>query len=177
MNENIIRLVLLVLGGAIILGILWDGLRRKRQRLLTTQEQHHLRESSSETQEELAIIDQNENLMDHEEDEEDLDEHTDDDNEEDLDEDNETIDPEEDIVLDEEENHVKSQKKSIPNFISIRIMAEEGKTFGGYDLLQSLLANRLNYGEMKLFHQYADATKKQKLYSLASANEPGDFEL
>ena len=60
-------------------------LTRNEQR--TLQEQHHL-QSSSETQEELAIIDQM--VMDHEEDGEDLDEHTDDDNE-DLDEDNETI--------------------------------------------------------------------------------------
>ena len=40
--------------------------------------------------------------------------------------------------LDEEENHVKPTKTHL---FGRYIMAEEGKTFGGYDLLQSLLAN------------------------------------
>jgi FtsZ-interacting cell division protein ZipA len=67
------------------------------------------------------------------------------------------------------------------DLVVLYVMARPGKTFVGYELLQALSAAGLQYGDMNIFHQYAsetDATQKQKiLYSLASATEPGTFDL
>lgn len=65
-----------------------------------------------------------------------------------------------------------------PNTIIIKIRANPGRPFMGYELLQTLLANNLRFGEMHLFHRYehedgAGAT----LFSLAAATRTGTFEL
>jgi cell division protein ZipA len=75
-----------------------------------------------------------------------------------------------------EERETEVEKKS--DIISIYVMAEAEKSFGGYDLLQTILAYDLQYGDMQIFHRYADSkTKKDLLFSLVSATEPGDFNL
>lgn len=185
MGENTIRLILLFVGAAIILGILWDGLRRKKRRLLNTNEQEAIRQSFEENDDELDEERE-------EEEEEPIAEDDDEDEEQEYDDDID-VEPledfeEEDACEDkgeeveewpdesvDEELVMKSSNK--PDFISIRLMAKSGQFFGGYHLLQFLLANRLDYGDMKLFHRFADENKKVKLFSLASLNEPGDFEL
>lgn len=183
MGENTIRLILLFVGAAIILGILWDGLRRKKRRLLNTNEQQEIRQSFEEEDEALEEAreeEEEEPIAEDEDQEQEYDDDIDvepleDFEEEDADENkDEEVEEWPDESIDEEPV-MKSSRK--PDFISIRLMAKSGQSFGGYHLLQFLLANRLDYGDMKLFHRFADENKKVKLFSLASLNEPGDFEL
>ncbi len=186
MSENIIRFILLLIGSVIILGILWDGLRRKKRRVLGMQEQIALRETlddSEEYDDEDSDEVPSEEYSDEEYDEDEKIEKSElkdeaYDNENEIEETFEAIDEKSLETFQEEESHEEkptSVKK--PDFISVRVMARPDHAFGGYDLLQFLLANRLDYGEMKLFHRYADTERKEKLFSLASMNEPGDFEL
>lgn len=62
--------------------------------------------------------------------------------------------------------------------IVLHIMAAENQSFMGYELLQSLLSAGLRFGEMNIFHRYEQPTGQGKiLFSLASATEPGTFNL
>lgn len=61
-------------------------------------------------------------------------------------------------------------------FIVLYLIAPPDHPFVGYELLQSLQAAGLHYGEMNIFHYYA-SERKQKLFSVASAVEPGIFDL
>jgi cell division protein ZipA len=64
------------------------------------------------------------------------------------------------------------------DLIVIHAMAEEGKPYQGYDLLQALLANNLRFGDRKIFHCFDSASKSENpLYSVASINKPGTFDL
>lgn len=64
-----------------------------------------------------------------------------------------------------------------PKIVSIYVMAKEGKQFFGYELLQALSAAGLVYGKMNIFHRYADQEPEKLLFSVASAMEPGIFDL
>lgn len=60
----------------------------------------------------------------------------------------------------------------------LHVMAAEGQAFIGYELLQSLLSAGLRFGEMNIFHRHEQPTGQGKiLFSLASATEPGTFNL
>jgi cell division protein ZipA len=64
------------------------------------------------------------------------------------------------------------------DIIVISIMAEPGKKFIGYDLLQALLSAGLRFGKMSIFHRHEEANGKGKvLFSLASATKPGTFDI
>lgn len=77
-----------------------------------------------------------------------------------------------------------SQKRSemyLPqneDLIVIHVKAQPGKSFSGYGLQQALNAAGLQFGEMSIFHFYEEhAGKKTILFSVASAVEPGIFDL
>jgi cell division protein ZipA len=74
-----------------------------------------------------------------------------------------------------------SQEKSMtfpPNLLVLSVMAERDTRFESYDLFQAIAAAGLQYGEMNIFHYYQPtAVGKIALFSLASANKPGDFDL
>lgn len=62
--------------------------------------------------------------------------------------------------------------------MSVHVMADKNKPFLGYDLLQVLLSQGLKYGEMKIFHRYQETNGKgPRLFSVASAVEPGTFDI
>lgn len=61
--------------------------------------------------------------------------------------------------------------------IAFYLMAPEGKQFFGYELLQALLSAGLRYGKMNIFHRYEDNGSDLVLFSVASAVEPGVFDL
>lgn len=58
------------------------------------------------------------------------------------------------------------------------IAAKEGKKFAGYELLQTLLAAGLRFGDGALFHRHRMHNEKEELVcSLAAATETGTFDL
>ena len=60
-------------------------------------------------------------------------------------------------------------------YLIIHVMAQPGAAFAGYDLYQSLTSAGLTYGEMKVFHRYAEKNEKTRnvMFSVASAVNPG----
>lgn len=66
----------------------------------------------------------------------------------------------------------------IDNYIILQLMAPPQRPFQGYELIQTLTSTGFHYGKMNIFHFYADPlNKKELLFSLASAIEPGTFDL
>lgn len=60
----------------------------------------------------------------------------------------------------------------------INVLAEPNHQFAGYELLQSLLAADLRYGEMNIFHRYSQLNDQGEIiFSVASATEPGIFDI
>lgn len=60
----------------------------------------------------------------------------------------------------------------------IHVMAQSEQSFMGYELLQALLTIGLRYGDMHIFHRYQSYKGSMRLlFSLASATEPGTFDL
>lgn len=73
---------------------------------------------------------------------------------------------------------VQEDNISKPQYIILYVMAPKDQAYRGYELLQSLLAVGLRYGEMNIFHRHAEKSGRGPiLFSLASAAEPGIFEL
>jgi cell division protein ZipA len=64
------------------------------------------------------------------------------------------------------------------DIVILNVMAKAGQDFSGYDLLQSLVSAGLRYGEKKIFHRYKQFNNNDEiLFSVASATEPGTFEI
>jgi cell division protein ZipA len=64
------------------------------------------------------------------------------------------------------------------HFIVIRLMAPKNTSYVGYELMQALLSGGLRYGSHNIFHYHEETGEEEKiLFSLASAVEPGTFEL
>jgi cell division protein ZipA len=61
--------------------------------------------------------------------------------------------------------------------IMLSVLAKPNCTFGSYDLVQSILATGLQFGEGNLFHFYQENADKTKLFSLAAATKSGEFDL
>lgn len=161
--ETKLRFILLIVGAIIILAILWDGLRRKKRKQgkynsVISRKDNHNFENEQIFREEILGLDK---------------ELT----EEELAVDEPKLEPRAETSVkttaDEEQDFTKN--KSIK---SIYIMAPENRQFGGYELLQTILANDLHYGDMQIFHRYDKNKEHQSvLFSLVSATEPGDFDL
>ncbi|MES2142152.1 MAG: cell division protein ZipA [Pseudomonadota bacterium] len=72
----------------------------------------------------------------------------------------------------------KQQSNTHDTLIILQLLAAEERPYGGYELLQTLSSAGFHYGEMNIFHYYSDPNeKKERLFSLASAIEPGTFDL
>lgn len=69
-------------------------------------------------------------------------------------------------------------KPVMNDLLVMSVWARPDGYFAGYDLLQAISAAGMRFGEMNIFHYHTDTpTGKIKLFSLASATEPGDFNL
>lgn len=74
----------------------------------------------------------------------------------------------------------KSKTKPMPindDLVIFYLMAPRGKPFLGYELLQALYAVGLRFGDMSIFHCYTHSENPDILYSVASAVEPGIFDM
>ncbi len=66
----------------------------------------------------------------------------------------------------------------VKDFVTIYVVAPAKRFFGGYDMLQAILGTGLQYGDQHIFHYYQGKNRAgKKLFSLASADEPGEFDL
>lgn len=82
------------------------------------------------------------------------------------------------VEIDPEEPEPIDAKKIPQDFIVMRVIAEQNQLYQGYELLQALLANGFRYGAMHIFHRHEQQNGSGKiLFSLASATEPGTFDL
>lgn len=91
-----------------------------------------------------------------------------------------TVESPDDIVAQQHEANAESYLTDSPcdDFIVIYVIAKEGAVFASYDLLQAILATGMQYGAMNIFHFVEESQAgAQTLFSLASATEPGDFDL
>lgn len=79
----------------------------------------------------------------------------------------------------ENTNHTNtSTQHEIDNYIILQLMAPTQRPYRGYELIQTLTSAGFHYGKMNIFHFYADPLNKTELlFSLASAIEPGTFDL
>lgn len=82
-------------------------------------------------------------------------------------------------LLSPENKHVPEKSFSQhPNLLTLAVMARAGCYFASYDLLQAISSAGLQYGDMNIFHFYEQTEDGNlPLFSLASANEPGEFDL
>jgi cell division protein ZipA len=76
----------------------------------------------------------------------------------------------------------KSQHEPDSDLITLFLMAPNKRPFAGYELLQALQAAGLRFGDMNIFHRYAETEEEAVqygpiLFSVASAVEPGIFDL
>lgn len=75
----------------------------------------------------------------------------------------------------------KQRETYLPNdedLVIIHVKALPGSVFSGYGLQQALMAAGLRFGELSIFHRYEfDNGKERILFSVASAVEPGVFDL
>lgn len=68
--------------------------------------------------------------------------------------------------------------KPANNLLVMSIFAKPNSHFASYDLLQSIFATGMQFGEMNIFHYYQETDEGRiALFSLASATKPGDFNL
>lgn len=75
-------------------------------------------------------------------------------------------------------NAPAATQHDIDNYIILQLMAPKQRPYQGYELIQTLTSAGFHYGKMNIFHFYADPlVKKELLFSLASAIEPGTFDL
>lgn len=134
--ETAIRVILLLVGMVILLGIFWDSLRGRKKTL------HKRRDvvlSESLSSEEVF----------------------------------------EDVVLVKKEEIAIDETEGSPSFImSLYVMARQPGIFYGKRVLEALQEAHLQYGDMQIFHRYENIDGSgQEMFSLASAVEPGVFDL
>lgn len=72
----------------------------------------------------------------------------------------------------------ETKDSSLDSILIISVFAKPNSTFGSYDLLQAITATGMQFGDMNIFHYYAQNFEgRVKLFSLASATKPGHFTL
>lgn len=72
----------------------------------------------------------------------------------------------------------KKTKSAVEEIIFLMLAAQPNRPYVGYELLQALLDAGLRFGAMNIFHRHEDRNGNGKiLFSVASASEPGTFEI
>lgn len=73
----------------------------------------------------------------------------------------------------------KQMSSNEPDYIiALYLIAKEGETYSGYELLQALLSAGLRYGQQKIFHRHTHKDGRGEiLFHCASATAPGTFDL
>jgi cell division protein ZipA len=200
--ESKIRIILLIIGALILLAIVWDGLRRQRKQRQSVFKRMDVNLDAHEEDDELARNNQTvqevhiENIIeplgnDLMEEKAQAYENILADQEASVDVDETPPEPPEEMPAQEEMpatpieeapsvEAIPAQKETQPKqaMIMFTLVAPEEKTFGGFSLLQTLLANGFRYGDMKIFHYHEGGDENGRaLFSLAAATQNGEFDL
>jgi cell division protein ZipA len=79
--------------------------------------------------------------------------------------------PEESVMVDEDpaENRQK--------IVTLRLVAKEGCSFAGDELILSMRGIGLRHGKFGIFHRYEGTDENNPIFSAASLVEPGSFDL
>jgi len=89
--------------------------------------------------------------------------------------------PEDAQLLDTSETtdeKIAQEKTTVRQSISLYLVAPEGSSYNGYELLQTLLSVGLRYGKQCIFHRYTQKESQDNvLFHCASASAPGTFDL
>ncbi len=72
---------------------------------------------------------------------------------------------------------VKVSKKLPPEVLVLYVLAQQGSHFHGYELQQVLSNQDLQFGDMNIFHRYSADDISKPIFSVASATEPGTFDI
>ncbi len=86
-------------------------------------------------------------------------------------------DEDEEALEENEPLEEESTQSPLPDYLTFSLMAEKGRPFGGYELLQAILGVGLRHGERQIFHRYAMNEPTKIIFSLASIAKPGTFSL
>ncbi len=82
-----------------------------------------------------------------------------------------------DLFSDDSGQESETEAPDAPEgIVCLHIKAKPGKHFGGQQLLIHLNRAGLHYGDMNIFH-YTPANAPKSVFSLASAFEPGTFDI
>jgi cell division protein ZipA len=75
-------------------------------------------------------------------------------------------------------NDTRTQRgePKLEDLLILGVLAKNGSSFGGEELIAALRAQGLKFGDMGIFHR-AEIQSGERLYSVANAVEPGTFDL
>ena len=81
-------------------------------------------------------------------------------------------------AVEPDEEPVPSTAEDAPQkIVTLRIVAKEGGTFRGDELILSMRGIGLRHGKFGIFHRYEDTEDSATVFSAASLVEPGSFDL
>jgi cell division protein ZipA len=79
--------------------------------------------------------------------------------------------PEEPSAADDE------KPECLQKIVTLRLVAKEGSTFAGDNLILSMRGIGLRHGKFGIFHRYEGTDENNAIFSAASLVEPGSFDL
>ncbi len=82
------------------------------------------------------------------------------------------------VVQQVPEQNIIEHEPEVDDYIILTVMANNNKSFQGFELLQALLKAGLKHGDMNIFHRHRDLDNKSPIYfSVASVTKPGYFDI
>ena len=70
-----------------------------------------------------------------------------------------------------------AQEEAPQKIVTLRLVAKEGETFRGDELVLSMRGIGLRHGKFGIFHRYEGSDEGKTIFSAASLVEPGSFDL
>jgi len=81
-------------------------------------------------------------------------------------------------ALDEKPAKKQASFEQADYLVAVYLVAKDGESYSGYELLQALLSAGLRYGQQKIFHRHMHKDGRgDVLFHCASATAPGTFDL
>jgi cell division protein ZipA len=179
--ETGLRLLLLLLGFIIVAGIIWDYRRNRSQQI------NNVDPTKKDKFQKGAFNQRSQPRLN----KEDQDIYFEEENLDSINDEIEDYDHSFEAVIIEKEKPSRHSSSGVINktnatdainpedhgIIALRVLAKQSHLFTGNELLSAFKAAQLIYGEMQIFHRYANnAATENVLFSVISAVEPGTFD-